>query len=221
MKNRFVVLVLLLGVCSLGSSRVAAQSGSGSRWLADQPPERRQPQPGRSAFGEDVPEWQVRLELARVLSYDQQYDDSIKQYRKVLREQPGLTAIQLEMARVFYWSGNPSEAFDLLKAFDADDLDEEEKRMLGDLLIARGDFDPALAIFGELLAANPDDDPLRFKIAEALSWGEQYDEALREYERLLERHSEDVFLRRRYAEVLHWSGNHTEAARQLRMTLGE
>ncbi|GAB1487572.1 MAG TPA: tetratricopeptide repeat protein [Opitutaceae bacterium] len=168
---------------------------------------------------EAVPDWQARLELARVLSYLKRWDESFVEYRRVLADRPDDHAVRQEFGQVQFWSGRTDEAIATLEAVPAAELTPEARLALADLYTARQRFDGAEALLTAHLKAQPNDDVVRFKLAELLSWQKRYDESLVAYRELLARRPADVQLRRRYALVLQWSGRLNEAAVELRRSL--
>lgn len=168
---------------------------------------------------EVVPDWQARVELARVLSYLQRWDESIVEYRRVLTERPDDHAIRQEFGQVQFWSGRTDDAITTLEAVPAGLLTPEARLALADLYTARQRFDRAEALLTAHLRSQPNDDIVRFKLAELLSWQKRYDESLATYRELVARRPADVQLRRRYALVLQWSGRLSEAADELRRSL--
>lgn len=59
----------------------------------------------------------------------------------------------------------------------------------------------------------------QFKLAQVLSWNEQYNEAATLYQELLKREPENIQFRRHYARLLIWMGQHREAAEEMKRTL--
>lgn len=169
----------------------------------------------------DIPEWQARWELARLLSYDKRYDDSLQEYRQVLAAKPDLVQAKVEMAQVLFWAGRGDEALAILKAAPREALDDPSRLTLADLLIAQKQYQPAEAILADYLARHPDDQAARLKLAELLSWVKRYDASLAEYRRLLADRPDDAQLRRKYAFVLIWAGQRDQAQAELRKTLPE
>lgn len=76
---------------------------------------------------EVIPDWQARLELARILSYMKRYDESIAEYEQVLKEKPDLLAAKAELARVLFWSGQTDKAFKMLRPIPLEDLDDQSR----------------------------------------------------------------------------------------------
>lgn len=171
------------------------------------------------ALGQDIPEWQARLELARLLSYAKRYPESIAQYRKVVAEKPDLVAAKAELAKVLYWSGKAAEATELASSLPREALGDDGRLLLADLLVSKKDYPQAVALYKEHLAAKPDDLSARLKLAEVQSWMKKYDESLANYRLLIKARPDDIQLRRKYAFVLIWSGNREEAITQLEKTL--
>ncbi len=172
-----------------------------------------------AGLGTEIPDWQARLELARLLSYTQRYDESIEEYKKVLHAKPDLPEARTEMARVLYWSGRTEEAFDLFRDIPQDRLPEEDRLVLADLYLSNEEYGKAETIYREHLAKNPGDLPVKHKMAQLLSWTEKYDESLRLYADILRSRPDDIQIRREYAYVLIWSGRHTEAIAELQKSL--
>jgi tetratricopeptide (TPR) repeat protein len=174
-----------------------------------------------AGMGKEIPEWQARLELARLLSYTERYDESIAEYRKVLLARPDMHEVGIEMARVFYWSGRPDEAFDLYMGIPQDRLPESDRLVLADLYMTKEQYDEAETIFKEYLTRNPEDLSVKHKIAQLLSWRKKYDESLKFYAEILKSKPDDIQLRREYAYVLMWAGRHAESIAELQESLAQ
>ncbi|NCC24968.1 MAG: tetratricopeptide repeat protein [Deltaproteobacteria bacterium] len=177
------------------------------------------PRPSLPKPGDEIPDWQAWLELARLQSYVGQYDDSLASYAMVIREKPDFILARLERAKVMTWAGRQDEAWAELAAIPDENLDPEARIIMADILAARQDYAQAANIYTRQLQARPDDHALRLKLAEVLSWDGRYQESLDEYEVLLREFPDDVQLRRKYAFVLSWAGRQEDAIRELRETL--
>ncbi len=170
---------------------------------------------------EEIPEWQARWELARLLSYEKRYQESLKEYRLVLAQKPDLQPAKFEMAQVLYWAGQGSEALPLLQSVPPEALDDPTRLTLAELLIAQKQYRPAESILVDYLARHSDDLGARLKLADLLSWDQRYDAALAEFRRIMAARPDDIQVRRKYAFVLIWAGRRDQAAVELRKTLPE
>lgn len=205
-------VLAVVGVCGLPSSVHAlsqeAQSAVPKAPTANQP-------------SGDIPDWQARLELARLLSYVKRYDESLVEYGKVLAEKPELVEAKAEMARVLMWSGKTKEAKALLDSIAPDQLSGEDRLLQADLFAMRKEYGKAESIYRELLQASPENQAIQLRLAEVLSWTKRYAESLKLYEKLVVAAPQDVQLRRRYAQTLSWAGKTQEAIREFRRSLGQ
>jgi tetratricopeptide (TPR) repeat protein len=65
--------------------------------------------------------YDIETELARVLTWDHQYNAAITLYQKLLREKPGDRAVLESLARVYAWSGRPRDSLEVQKKLLADE----------------------------------------------------------------------------------------------------
>lgn len=176
-------------------------------------------QPKRVKPGEEIPDWVARWELARVLSYAKRYDESITEYRKVLKEKPDLVDAKVELAKVFFWKGDDKAAIKTLEQIPPKNITGDTKVLMADLFVTQKDYGKAEALYRAHLDSHPEDQAVRLKFAEMLSWQKEYDASLTEYRKILKARPDDIQVRRRYAFVLIWAGKHSEAASELKKTL--
>lgn len=167
----------------------------------------------------DIPDWVARWELARVLSYAEQYAESVTEYQKLLQEKPDLLQARAEMAQVLFYKGDTQAAHHELTALPTENLPLSTSLIIAELYAAFKEDTKAEPLFQLYLAQYPEDHQARLKLAEMYSWVERYSEAVREYEVILNALPQDIQIRRRYAFVLSWMGRHAEAAEQLRRSL--
>ncbi len=168
---------------------------------------------------DEIPDWVARWELARVLSYNREYGESVSHYRKLLEEKPELAEVKIELARVLFWAGEADEALKTLEEVSPRELEGESLLLLADLYAAREDYRRAEPLYRSHLEAAPDDHKARLKLAEMLGWAARYDDSLAEFERILRARPDDIQVRRRYAGVLIWAGRPEQAAAELKKTL--
>ena len=171
------------------------------------------------ALAEEVPDWVARWELARTLAYAKRYDQSVAEYRKLLKEKPGLVKAQIEMAKILVAQKKNQEALAALQGVDAGQLDTDSLLAMADMCRDRKSYDKAAPYYRSYLAKRPDDHRARLRYAEMLSWEKHYDESLSEYRVILAALPDDMQVRRKYAMVLSWAKRYNEAAEELRRTL--
>lgn len=170
-------------------------------------------------FKDEIQDWQARLELARLLSYVERYEESIAQYRRVLQEKPDLVQVRLELARVYYWTDDIDKAEEMFASIPEDRITGEVRLELAEIYAVREQYDRAAGVYQDYLQDNPGKDEARFKLARVLSWKGDYEASIREYERVLESRPGDKQVRRHYAQVLMWAERHDQAIEQMEKTL--
>jgi len=168
---------------------------------------------------EEIPAWQARWELARVLSRLKRYDEAAAEYRKLIQEKPDLVEAKVEMAQVQFWQGKNAEAIAELERIAPTRIDDGTRELMADLYRANKRYDKAEPLYRSILERSPGNDQVRLKLAEILSWIKRYDESLAEYGKILAKRPQDIQLRRKYAFVLIWAGRLPEAAQELKQTL--
>lgn len=176
--------------------------------------------PGLPPARDDMPDWQTRLELARLLTQSGRHAESVEQYRKVLRDKPDQPQARIGLARALFWSGKPREAAAELAKVPTASLTSEDRLLQAELHLAAGRLDEAIKALRAYLVLRPADAKARLKLADALSWRKRLDESLAEYEKILANTPNDQQVRRRYARVLSWAGRNDDAIRELRKSLG-
>ncbi|MDY6903480.1 MAG: tetratricopeptide repeat protein [Thermodesulfobacteriota bacterium] len=168
---------------------------------------------------EQIPEWQTRLELARLLTYQEKYEEALAQYRKVLAEKPDMMDVKIEKALVLQYMGETDQAFKTLDGLALTDVPPESIKQIADVYAAAKQYKTAEQLYQTYLRTHSGDLSVRFKLARVLSWDGQYDKSLEQYEWILQRRPDDIQVRRHYATVLIWAGRQQDAARQLEQTL--
>ncbi|MEI8173098.1 MAG: tetratricopeptide repeat protein [Deltaproteobacteria bacterium] len=211
-----VLLISLMGILPCGTGQIdlstAAQQES-------RVPAVKAPEIVTTESKEEIPDWLARWELARVLSYVKKYDESVMEYKKLIREKPSLVEAKIEMANVMYWQGKMSDALKELEAIPVRAMTDKTRVLMADLYVHQKKYDLAESLYRSYLDKNRDDLKVRLKLAETLSWSRKYDDSLAEYEKILSVKPSDAQVRRKYAFVLIWAGRHSDAARELRSTL--
>lgn len=208
----------LFGVSGLSAAEAVPSESEQAPTGPVVPPIRTSTQSDISMTG-DIPDWQARLELARVLSYAKHYDESVAEYRLLIREKPDLIEARLELATVLYWQGKHDESLAVMQSVQADKLGEEARLVLADLYTVRKEYAKAEAIFMAYLKMHPADVAVRTKLADLFSWQKKYEASLALFAALVAERPDDTQLRRKYAFVLIWAGQHEKGAEELKRTL--
>ncbi len=226
-RGRLAVLVMCIIVISLGLTQaLTAASKDSTRSIPEQAPpagvlpeqiERLQPAPEN--LREEIPDWEARWELARLLSYAKHYEESLSEYRLVTQEKPELWQVKTEMARVMFWSGRQLEAVKVLEEIPPGGADDSARLLMADLYVTLKAFSKAEPIYRAHLKSHPKDLEVAVKLAEILSWTKRYEEAIVFYKDALNARPEDIQLRRKYAYTLIWAGRQSEAVIELKKTL--
>jgi tetratricopeptide (TPR) repeat protein len=99
---------------------------------------------------------EARTLLARVLSWQGRYDQSLSEYGRLLEKNPGDAQLRADRARVLAWSGRHEEAIKEYRvATAADSSNVETKIGLARALAWSGDLPGASMVYEQLLAQNP------------------------------------------------------------------
>ena len=175
------------------------------------------PSPAR----DDIADWQVRLELAKLLTESGRHAEAAEQYRRVLQDRPNEPQVRAKLARALFWSGKRDEAAAELARTPASALSAEDRLLQAEIHLAAGRHEQAIDALRAYLALRPADLKARLKLADVLSWRKRLDESLAEYEKVLAAAPDDRQVRRRYARVLTWAGRNADAISELRKSLGQ
>jgi thioredoxin-like negative regulator of GroEL len=211
----FALIIFFTACIASAASQQNLPSGSSQKLIPDAKSDR--PLPNRQS--EEIPDWQARWELARLLSYVKKYDEALLEYRKLLDEKPGLFKAKVEMARVLFWIGKTRRALELIETLPADRLNIEAQLMKADIYFALKKYEKAEPIYRSYLKTHPKAHSIRLKLAEMLSWVKRYEESINEFRTILKDNPEDIQIRRKYAFVLMWAGRRSDAIKQLKTTL--
>ena len=176
---------------------------------------------------------EVKLQVARVLSWQKKYDESAQQYETVLADTPGNLVARREKARVLYWARNYDaslpeyarviqEAETAMQASPAappvpiNDVRLEYARVLS----SAKQYDEAMKQLDLLVPPGqqpqPQDTAVLVEKGRILGWQKKYDESIQAYNRALELDPNDGSARLGKAQVLYWSGRSSESATLLR-----
>ncbi len=168
---------------------------------------------------DEISDWEARLELARVLSYTKRYDESLKEYQKLLESKPNSVIARREMAAVLFYAGKEEEAEHEILLIPEKDRDDQTWLVLADIYVKEKKYLGAKEILNHYLNNHPNDDNARLKLALLFSWNKDYQESTRQFEIILHHRPDDIQVRRLYARVLTWMGNQEAAIEEWKKTL--
>ncbi len=118
--------------------------------------------------------------------------------------------------------GQTRSALDFLAEVERDaGLDYALLLKLGDLRQRLQDLAGAQRAFARALALRPDAQEARLRLAEALTWSQEYPQAISLLEEILAARPDQVQARLRLARILGVQGRNQEAIAQYRLALGE
>lgn len=171
--------------------------------------------------GEAIPDWMARWEIARVLSYQKKYPESLEEYEKLLKSKPDLVEARIEMATVFFYTKRKDETLRILEAIPREKWNDDAKALAANIYASDKNYKEAEPLYLDYLTKHPDDLKIRLKYADMLSWQKKYADSVREYQKILRERPNDIQLKRKYAMVLIWSGRQDDGIRELRSTLND
>lgn len=152
----------------------------------------------------------LHIELARVYSYKDDHENSIREYQAVLHSHPEKeNEIIYELANQYKWNGNLEEALSSYKkALDYDPDNEQFRSDYAEVLSWLGRRSESLIIYNEILESNPLNIDVMLQKAEVLSWDDRLEEAEEVYERVLNLEPVNQTARNGIARVNVWKGYH-------------
>lgn len=169
--------------------------------------------------GDEISDWQARLELARVLSYLKRYDESLQEYQQLIQAHPEAVEARIEMAKVLFYQNRTDEALAEFSKIPSQKINDATWVLIADIYRQMKQYQEAERIYSQYLNKKPQDDKVRLKLAELLSWQKRYNESIHHYQIILSHRPNDIQVRRRYAQVLTWMGQDEEAVEEWRKTL--
>ncbi len=141
-------------------------------------------------------------ELARLLSWDKRYSESISAYEKILELAPGDADARAGLARVASWMGQYHDAIKLYKSVVAEYPRHVEARLgLGDVLSWKGEHAAAIEHFLVALAMTPGDVEILKRLGKVWSWRGNRTEALKYYTRAAQLAQDDSSIERAIEQI--------------------
>jgi len=157
----------------------------------------------------------LRLQLARVLSWNREYPESIELYREYVAKHPDDVVEHLQLARVLNWAKDFSACAAEYRELIKKDPNNKEARLgLARVLTWTQQYPEALQQFHTLAQQDPKNVEVRIGQGRIYSYQARWREALAAYEAALVQQPQNREALTGKAQTLLWSGN-AAAARKI------
>ncbi|MBW2708363.1 MAG: tetratricopeptide repeat protein [Deltaproteobacteria bacterium] len=170
-----------------------------------------------------ITDFEARLALARILAYDDHtLNESLKEYRIILKQKPDNRVVRLEMARVLIRKGDATEALSILKSIQMmRPHDPETLVALADLEASLGHAARSRDLYMDAIRVSDQPEIMKLKFAERMNlWGDFYQaEAI--YRAYLKTHPDKRAVALPLAAVLRSSERYGEAEGIYKLLLAE
>jgi len=165
----------------------------------------------RRAHQERPQERQIQLTLARMLSWNREYNESVQLYRDLMRKDPAPNYM-LELARVLSWAGRHSESVEVFERV----LELQPNLIEARLGIARvqswgRSYDQSLQNYRLILEQDPKNREAQVEYARVHAWKGDLNRAVKLYSEMEESYPKDRDVLLGKAQALQWSGRAREA----------
>jgi len=161
-RNRGMVNLGLVCVCLIFPSNISALQTQNSsetfipeeKWITD---------------------FEARLALARILAYDDHtLDESLKEYRIILKQKPDNRLVRLEIARVLIRKGDAKEALSILRSIQAIRPNDPETLVaLADLEASLGHAARSHDLYMDAIRVSDQPEIMKLKFADRMNmWGD-------------------------------------------------
>lgn len=128
----------------------------------------------------------TRLLLARVLSWNEQYDESLEVYDQLLAKRPDDQSLYLEMMKVKVYSSSSDEVVaELREVINQDPNDDNARLALAQAYQVHNDFDLAEKEYRTVLKNDPKNSHAHLGLATIYREQEEFDRAVIEYREVL------------------------------------
>jgi tetratricopeptide (TPR) repeat protein len=165
------------------------------------------------ALARDPQNLELKTKLAEVYFWNQDFSAAAELYEEIAGLKPDDPKRQTALAEVYLRLGRNREAGVILDAVLACDPASREARILSaELYAAQKQLDKSLAVYREILAEKYDRQ-IKARIADVLSWRQDYRDALAIYDELLADEDAEPF-RLQKARILGWGNRYRQALRE-------
>ncbi|OFV98675.1 MAG: hypothetical protein A3F68_03655 [Acidobacteria bacterium RIFCSPLOWO2_12_FULL_54_10] len=157
----------------------------------------------------------ARLRLAQVLSFNGSYPDSLREYDRLIRDDPQDLLPLLESARVLAWSERYPQAAERYQRYLQAQPDPEVRFQLGRVYMWNSQYQEALSEMDSALREKPGTRDMMLDRGRTLAYMRRYPEAIAQYDQALALNPGDSELAYSKGQAYYWSGNLEEADRVL------
>lgn len=165
----------------------------------------------RQASAERPEDSQLKLTLARTLSWIQEFEESAALYRDLLRRDANPTT-RLELARVLSWAGNYDESVEMYRLLLASDRGNTEAALgLARVLSWSRNYNESMLTYRQLIEQEPRNRDARVEYARVNAWRGDFDQAIRLYSDLQSNYPNDRDVLLGMGQTLQWAGRAQEA----------
>ncbi len=152
----------------------------------------------RQALEKDPQNQKGRVELGLVLSYSGRGDDALKVIDSVLQDNPQNASARIAKADTLARMGRYAESIALYETIPED---RRAKTGLAEAYVYSRQYTKAIAIYDELIKANPDDIALAIDRGQALGYAGMHRESVRALRSIVGKHPENLEARFAFAEA--------------------
>lgn len=165
----------------------------------------------RQAHEQKPDDRQIELTLARMLSWNKQYTDSIRYYRDLTHKDENPDYV-LELAKVLSWAGRHNDSIEAYRRVLELQPNLNEARLgLARVLSWSRNYDQSLDSYRLLLQRDPKNREARVEYARVTAWKGDLGNAVKLYSDLDRDYPNDREIRLGKAQTLQWSGRVREA----------
>jgi tetratricopeptide (TPR) repeat protein len=131
-------------------------------------------------------EYQLHEKIGELYLQNKNYSQAVSPFQKALSIEPENSAVQLNLARAYNFSGEKEKALPFYRALLLKRFDWKIQVEMADVLFDIQQFSEAFSIFQQILKEHPEQWEVRFKLAAGLYRQKDFDLAARQLETLIQ-----------------------------------
>ncbi len=154
----------------------------------------------------------TKMELARLLGVDHQYDASIKLYQEILKTTPDDPEAMESLARVYASSGRVRDAIQVYQALSAKDPSNSRYPLqIARLQLRSKGYPAARGVLVSLLSTNPQNLEARLELAQLDLAQHRWDDSLKNFDAVLQQNPSDPDALLGKAQISYYQGKMPQA----------